>query len=155
MAKNKKIEDLEKLISELTADLQRTRADFENYRKRVDSEKDQARQTGKTKAVLGILPIIDTVEKAIANVPPELSNDPWAMGVKNLHKQLTSQLKTLGVVKVSANPGDEFNPEFHQAIKIDELASGEVEVIDTELQPGYLLDGVVIRYSMVSVTKTT
>ena len=72
MMKNKKAEDLEKEIAELTSDLQRTRADFENYRKRVEAEKQSAHQMGQTKSVMKLLPVIDTIERAVANVPEEL-----------------------------------------------------------------------------------
>ena len=64
MMKNKKAEDLEKEIAELTSDLQRTRADFENYRKRVDVEKQSAHEMGQTKSVMKLLPVIDTIERA-------------------------------------------------------------------------------------------
>ena len=63
MTKNKKSEDLEKEVAELTSDLQRTRADFENYRKRVEAEKQSAHELGQTKSVMNLLPVIDTIER--------------------------------------------------------------------------------------------
>ena len=64
MVKSKKDES-EQIIADLTADLQRTRADFENYRKRVEQEKQSARMTGEASAVLKLLPVIDNIERAI------------------------------------------------------------------------------------------
>ena len=78
MTKRKKDEDYEQQIGELTLDLQRTRADFENYRKRVDAEKQAAQQTGETRAILKLLAVVDTIERAVANVPADLADNAWA-----------------------------------------------------------------------------
>ena len=155
MTKNKtnKTEDLEQQLGDLTLDLQRTRADFENYRKRVEAEKQSAHQMGQAKSVMKLLPVIDTIERAIANVPEELKDNPWAKGVAGLNKQLDKQLKEIGLEKINTKPGTLFNPELHQAVQFDEAAEGEKEVIAEELRAGYTLDGVVIRDAMVKVTR--
>ena len=155
MTKNKtnKTEDIEQQLGELTLDLQRTRADFENYRKRVEAEKQSAHQMGQAKSVMKLLPVIDTIERAIANVPEELKDNPWAKGVAGLNKQLDKQLKEIGLEKIDAKPGTPFNPELHQAIQFDEEAEGDKEVIAEELRAGYTLDGAVIRDAMVKVTR--
>ena len=155
MTKNKakKTEDLEQQLGELTLDLQRTRADFENYRKRVEAEKQSAHQMGQAKSVMKLLPVIDTIERAIANVPEELKDNPWAKGVAGLGKQLDKQLKEIGLEKIDAKPGTPFNPEFHQAVQFDETAEGDKEVIAEELRAGYILNGAVARDAMVKVTR--
>ena len=155
MTKNKakKTEDLEQQLGELTLDLQRTRADFENYRKRVEAEKQAAQDLGQTKAIMKLLPVIDTIERAIANVPEELKDNPWAKGVTSLSKQLDKQLKEIGLEKIDAKSGTPFNPELHQAIQFDESADGDKEVIAEELRAGYTLNGTVIRDAMVKVTR--
>ncbi len=104
MTKNKKAEDLEKEVAELTSDLQRTRADFENYRKRVEAEKQSAHELGQTKSVMKLLPVIDTIERAVANVPEELQDNAWVKGVAGLGKQLDKQLKEIGLEKLTPNP---------------------------------------------------
>ena len=147
------IEEFEQRIGELTLDLQRTRADFENYRKRVEGEKQAAVQMGATKSVMKLLPVIDTIERAIANVPAELADNQWVKGVSGLVKQLEKTLDGLNLKKIDATPGAEFNPEIHQAIQMDEEAEGEREVIAEELQAGYILDGTPIRHAMVKVTR--
>lgn len=151
--KNKQTEDFEQKIGELTLDLQRTRADFENYRKRVEAEKQTAQKVGETKAVMKLLPVIDTIERAVANVPAELAENAWAKGVASLMKQLDKQLKDLGLEKIDAKPGVAFNPEFHQAVQFDDEAEGKTEVIAEELRSGYVLNGEVIRDAMVKVTR--
>lgn len=140
-------------IAELTADVQRTRADFENYRKRVEQEKSVARDAGQTSAIMQLLPVIDNIERAIAHTPEELQENKWAQGVTNLVKQLNTSLEKLNVRRIDATPGVEFNPELHEAIQIDEEAEGEDEVIAEELQAGYTLNGYPIRHAMVKVTR--
>ena len=152
-SKTKKTEDLEQQLGELTLDLQRTRADFENYRKRVEAEKQSAQDLGQTKAIMKLLPVIDTIERAIANVPAELADNAWAKGVAGLSKQLDKQLKEIGLEKIDAKPGTPFNPELHQAVQFDEEAEGDKEVIAEELRAGYILNGAVIRDAMVKVTR--
>lgn len=151
--KTKKTEDLEQQLGELTLDLQRTRADFENYRKRVKAEKQSAHEMGQAKSVMKLLPVIDTIERAIINVPDELQDNAWVKGVAGLNKQLDKQLKEIGLEKIDAKPGTLFNPELHQAIQFDEEAEGDKEVIAEELRAGYTLNGAVIRDAMVKVTR--
>ncbi|HRQ86782.1 MAG TPA: nucleotide exchange factor GrpE [Candidatus Saccharibacteria bacterium] len=140
-------------IDELTHDLQRTRADFENYRKRVDVEKQMAREIGQVSAITKLLPTIDNIERAIAYSPEELKENTWVQGVVGLTKSLEKSLGELGVVRIAAQPGDAFDPELHEAIQFDETASGDQVVIAEELQAGYMFNGAVIRHAMVKVTK--
>ncbi len=140
-------------IAELTLDLQRTRADFENYRKRVDAEKTAAREAGQSSAVLRLLPVIDNIERAIAYTPEDLKDNKWVQGVSGLVKHLEKSLEGLNVARIDAKVGADFNPEFHEAIQFDEDAEGDKEVIAEELQAGYTLNGHVIRHAMVKVTR--
>jgi molecular chaperone GrpE len=153
MTKSKKQIELERHVGELTQDLQRVRADFENYRKRVETEKDQARAAGKAGAILKLIPVIDNIERAIAHTPAELKENTWAKGVAGLVRNLEKSLESLNLKRIDATPGTPFNPELHEAIQFDEEAEGEHEVIAEELQGGYQLGGNVIRTSMVKVTK--
>lgn len=141
------------LVEQLTADLQRTRADFENYRKRVDAEKQNARSAGESMAIVRLLPVIDNIERAISHLPQELQDNKWALGVVGLVKQLEKSLDSLNVKRIEAKPGTTFNPELHEAIQFDEQAEGDQEVIAEELQAGYLLNGQPIRHAMVKVTR--
>ena len=150
---NAKELEFEKKIEELTADLQRTRADFENYRKRVEIEKDQAKELGQTSAILKLLPVIDNIERAISCAPDDLKDNTWAQGVMGLTKNLEKSLSGLNLKKIEAKPGTVFNPELHNAIQFDESAEGDNEVIAEELQAGYLLNNLPIRHAMVKVTK--
>ena len=152
MTKSKKQAELEQQIGELTLDLQRTRADFENYRKRVEADRSATYQHGQSAAVVKLLPMIDNIERAIAHIPADLADNKWAQGVASLVKNLEKSLESLNVKRIDANPGIEFNPELHEAIQVDEEAEGEKEVIAEELQAGYTLAGNPIRHAMVKVT---
>ena len=150
---NKKIAMLEEQIAELTADVQRTRADFENYRKRVEGEKIAARQAGQSAAIMKLIPVIDTIERAITYMPDDLRDNKWAQGVVALTKTLEKSLDGLNVKRIDSSVGAGFNPELHEAIQFDEEATGETEVIAEELQAGYTHDGYPIRHAMVKVTR--
>ena len=153
MAKSKVQENLEQQVGELTADLQRLRADFENYRKRVDAEKLSARQDGEVRAIMKLLPVVDTIERAVTHIPTDIADHQWVKGVAGLVKQLEKSLAELQLAKIDAAQGTVFNPELHQAVQFDEGAAGDTEVIAEELQPGYTLGGAPIRHSMVKVTR--
>ncbi len=154
MAKSKKQEELEQQIGELTLDLQRTRADFENFRKRTEADRAASYQHGQAAAITKLLPVVDNIERAIAHTPPELADNKWAQGVAGLVKNLEKALEGMNVRRIEATPGTAFDPGLHEAIQVDEDAEGEHEVVAEELQAGYLLQGRPIRSSMVKVTRT-
>ena len=153
MPKSNKQDELEQQIAELTADLQRTRADFENYRKRVEAEKTAAREAGQSAAILKLIPVIDNIERAVVHIPDELKENKWAQGVAGLAKNLEKSLDALNLKRIESKSGDVFNPELHEAIQFDEDAEGETEIIEQELQAGYTLNGRPIRHAMVKVTR--
>lgn len=153
MVKNNKNQELEQKIDELTTDLQRTRADFENYRKRVDAEKIMAREAGQINTILRVLPMIDNIERAIAFVPEDLKENNWALGVSGLMKNLEKSLDALNVKRIEAKAGTVFNPDLHEAIQFDDEAIGDQEIIAEEMQAGYTLNGSPIRHAMVKVTR--
>ena len=153
MAKPKKQAELEEKLIDAIADLQRTRADFENFRRRSELDKLSAREAGQTGAILKLLPVIDNIERAIGHMPAELKDDKWAQGVAGLTKNLDKSLEGLNLKRIDAKAGTAFNPDLHEAIQFDEEAEGDSEVIAEELQPGYLLGQTPIRHAMVKVTK--
>jgi molecular chaperone GrpE len=140
-------------LTELTSDLQRTRADFENFRKRAELEKQSARDAGQASAILKLLPVIDNIERAIAHLPDDLAKNAWAQSVTGLVKHLDKSLEGMNVRRIEAKPGTAFDPEIHEAIQFDEAAEGEHEVVAEELQAGYTLNGHPIRHAMVKVTR--
>ncbi len=152
MTLKKSIQDTK--VQELTADLQRVHADFQNYRKRVDAGRAQATKQGELTAIKKLLPVIDTIERATAHIPPELIENQWVQGVAGLTKLLEKTLTDMGVTRIGAGPGTTFDPALHQAIQFDEESTGEQEIITEELQAGYLYKDIPLRHAMVNVKRT-
>lgn len=155
MSKSKKSEseEIEQKIGELTNDLQRTRADFENYRKRSEADKAATYQHGQAAAIKKLLPVIDNIERAITYTPEDIKDHKWVQGIAGLVKNLEKSLESLNLQRIDAKPGREFNPDLHEAIQFDEEAEGDKEVVAEELQAGYVLNGQPIRHAMVKVTR--
>lgn len=154
MAKpSKKETELQEKLQELTGDLQRLRADFENYRKRIDQEKNQLSELSKAATVMKLLPVVDTIERAVAHAPADLAENTWVQGVTSVTKNLEKSLSELGLERIKAVAGTPFDPNLHEAVMMDEDAKGELEVVAEELRGGYTMSGQVIRPSMVKVTK--
>ena len=127
-------------IAELTNDLQRTRADFENYRKQIDAQKATAINLARLGTVEKLLPLLDDIDRAIASTP-ELAP---------LAKSLEKTMKDLSLTKVGAAPGTDFDPDFHDAISMEE-GDGKREVISEVLRDGYFYEGEILRPAMVKV----
>ncbi|MBS7346276.1 MAG: nucleotide exchange factor GrpE [Candidatus Sacchiramonaceae bacterium] len=151
----KKAEIKQKLAEcdDLKLDLQRTRADFENYRKNTENRISSAQKLGEKKAVLQLLPLVDDIERAIAHLPEELRGNQWAENVVKMHKNLDKNLSKIGVEKINAQAGAAFDPEFHEAVQFDESSDGDQEVVAEELRAGYEMNGDVLRVSMVKVAR--
>ena len=140
----KDLEEIAKLArqnSELIGDLQRTRADFENFRKQVELQREQAKTIAKHATISKVLPLIDDMSRAIKAHPDLLAP---------VQKTLDKTLKALNLTPIDSNPGTVFNPEFHNAITMEE-GDGDKEVIAEEFIPGYLYEGEVLRAAMVRV----
>ena len=151
LKKDSKAEKLHTENLELKNDLQRTRADFENYRKNVESRVSNAQNLGEKKAILALIPMVDDIERAISHLPEELAQNAWAQNVVKMSKNLEKNLSKLGVEKIDSTEGTIFNPELHEAIQFDEDSEGEEEVIVEELRAGYTLKGEILRAAMVKV----
>lgn len=151
--KTKRDIEIEQAFADITSDLQRTRADFENFRKRSDNEKEQAKEAGKIGAILNLLPVIDNIDRAIRYAPDDIKDHQWVQGVMSLTKNMDNSLKSMNLARIAATPGTPFNPEFHDAIFIDEESVGDNEVIAEEMQAGYTMNSVPIRHAMVRVTR--
>lgn len=128
-------------IAELTGDLQRTRADFENFRKQVELQKENERKSVRLATVYKVLPLLDDLDRAIATYAE----------LKPLEGSLGKTLKELGLTKIEASTGVEFNPDLHEAVMAE--GDGEREEIGEVLRPGYYYEGEVLRPAMVKVRK--
>ena len=147
--KNKKDKKDEK-IEELTDRLTRQMAEFDNFRKRTDKEKSQMYEIGAKDIIEKILPVVDNFERGIAAVPEEEKSNPFAEGMEKIYKQLMTTLEEIGVKPIEA-VGQEFDPDFHNAVMhVEDEEVGE-NIITEEFQKGYLYRDSVVRHSMVKV----
>jgi len=146
---NREVE-LEQQVGELTADLQRVQADFINYRTRAEEDRQRGIVAGKAAAILKLLPVIDNIERAVTHMPDDLAENSWAKGVSSLGKSLDKSLADMGVTRIEA-VGQPFDPNLHEAISAE--GEGTHEIVSEELRAGYMLDGQIIRHSMVKVTR--
>lgn len=147
--KNKK-DKKDEQIADLTDKLTRHMAEFDNYRKRTEKEKSAMYEIGAKDVVEKILPIVDNFERGLQSVPEEKKDDPFVDGMDKIYKQMMSTLEGIGVKPIEA-VGQEFDPNFHNAVMhVEDESVGENIVVE-ELQKGYTYKGFVVRHSMVKV----
>lgn len=134
-----KIVELSKQNTELLNDLQRTRADFENYRKQIETQKENEKKSAKFATIMKFLPILDDIDRAIATYRE----------LEPVQKSFEKTLETLNLSKIPSEAGMEFNPDLHEAITMD--GEGTKEIISETLRPGYYYGNEVLRPAMVKV----
>lgn len=147
--KNKKDKKDEK-IEELTDRLTRQMAEFDNFRKRTDKEKSQMYEIGAKDIIDKILPVVDNFERGLGAVREEEKEDPFIQGMEKVYKQLMTTLEGVGVKPIEA-VGQEFNPDFHNAVMHVEDENFGENIIAEEFQKGYMYRDSVVRHSMVKV----
>ncbi len=136
-------------IEELTNALKRERADAENLRRRHQEELARLRQAIRSDVVSDLLPVVDNFERALKHVPDELKDNDYIKGVQGVVKQFEKTLSDIGVERIET-VGEEFNPEIHEAVSMEE-GEGDKEIVSDELQSGYKIGDTVIRHAMVRV----
>ena len=147
--KNKK-DKKDEQIADLTDKLTRQMAEFDNYRKRTEKEKSAMYEIGAKDIVEKILPVVDNFERGLQSVAEENKEDPFVQGLDKIYKQLMTTLEGIGVKPIEA-VGQEFNPDFHNAVMhIEDEEAGENVVVE-EFQKGYMYRESVVRHSMVKV----
>lgn len=147
--KNKKDPKDEK-IEDLTDKLTRQMAEFDNYRKRTEKEKTAMYEIGAKDIIEKILPVIDNFERGFQSVEDGKKDDPFVDGMDKVYKQLMKTLEDAGVKQIEAL-GQEFNPEFHNAVMHVESEEAGENIIVEEFQKGYMYRDSVVRHSMVKV----
>lgn len=148
--KAKEIAALKERTEALEDQVRRQMAEFDNYRKRTDKEKEQMFSMGERNVAEKMLPIIDNFERGLATIPAEESESSFAQGMQMIYKQMIEQLAAIGVKPIEC-VGKEFDPDFHNAVmqvETEDYASG---VVAQELLKGYMYRDTVLRHSMVGV----
>lgn len=147
--KNKKDKKDEK-IEELNDRITRQMAEFDNFRKRTEKEKSQMYEVGAKDIIEKILPVVDNFERGLDAVPEEKKEDPFIQGMEKVYKQFMTVLESVEVKPIEAL-GNQFDPNFHNAVMhVEDENFGENEVAE-EFQKGYMYRDSVVRHSMVKV----
>lgn len=146
----KKKDKKDEQIEELTDQVKRQMAEFDNFRKRTEKEKTQMYDMGARSIVEKILPVIDNFERGLAGVPEEEKEDAFVVGMDKTYRQMLTELETVGVTPIEAL-GKEFNPEYHNAVMQVESEEYDSGIVAQELQKGYMYKDSVVRHSMVAV----
>ncbi len=148
--KKKKKDKKDEKIEELTDRLTRQMAEFDNFRKRTDREKSQMYEVGAKDVIDKILSVVDNFERGLGAVTEEEKEDPFVKGMEQIYKQLMTTLEGIGVKPIEA-VGNEFDPDFHNAVMhVEDEEVGE-NIIVEEFQKGYMYRDSVVRHSMVKV----
>ena len=146
----KKKDKKDEQIEELNDKLKRQMAEFDNFRKRTEKEKTQMYDMGAKSIIEKILPVIDNFERGLAAVPEEQREDAFVVGMDKIYKQMLTELDASGVKPIEA-VGQEFDPNFHNAVMQVESEEYDSGVVAQELQKGYMYKDSVVRHSMVAV----
>ena len=149
---DKKQDALKEKIEELEDRVKRQMAEFDNFRKRSEKEKAMMFETGARSVIEKILPVVDNFERGLASVPEEEKESGFAQGMEMIYKQLMTELEKMEVKPIPA-VGEEFNPDFHNAVMQVESEEYESGVVAQELQKGYTYRDSVVRHSMVAVVQ--
>ena len=146
----KKKDKKDEQIEELNDKLKRQMAEFDNFRKRTEKEKTQMYDMGAKSIIEKILPVIDNFERGLAAVPEEQREDAFVVGMDKVYRQMLTELDASGVKPTEA-VGQEFDPNFHNAVMQVESEEYDSGVVAQELQKGYMYKDSVVRHSMVAV----
>jgi len=154
VAEVKDIKKLKKILTEekgkaegYLANWQRTQADFINYKRRSEQEKEEIGKFANAMLLLNLLPILDDLERAFTSIPPHLVKLSWVDGIKLIERKLWASLEAQGLSQIKAL-GEPFDPQLHEAAM---HAKGKDGIVIEELQKGYKLHDRVIRPTMVVV----
>ena len=148
-ALKRQLVEAEEKLAENVQGWQRSLADFQNYKKRVEREDELKKFTLKGDIIKKVLPVLDDLERAMQNRP---ADDSWANGIELIVRKFQNMLDAEGLKRIEAE-GEEFNPNFHEAIShepADGVASGHVIAV---VQNGYMLGERVIRPALVRVAQ--
>jgi molecular chaperone GrpE len=129
---------------------QRARAEFTNYKKRVERELQENREMSMGHALKGVLPIIDDFDRALASVPADIQENPWVSGVSMVQRKLYKLLEENGVVAFDPL-GEMFDPTRHEAIGTDAESDAPSGQVTATMQRGYLIGERVLRPALVRV----
>lgn len=132
---------------------QRSRAEFANYKRRIEAERTELTAGAGAEALKRVLPAVDDFERAWQTRPDELKDNPWVNGVQLVQRKLNAALEQSGITPISVSPGDAFDPNIHEAITHEDSDQFGSEQIIGEVQRGYKLGERILRPALVRVAR--
>jgi len=134
-------------VEQYLANWQRTQADFVNYKRRSEQEREEIGKFANNQLILNLLPVLDDLERAFESITPQVARFKWVEGIRLIERKLQSALEAQGLSQIKAL-GEPFDPNLHEATM---HSKGEEGMVVQELQKGYMLHDRVIRPSIVVV----
>ena len=131
------------------ASWQRSAADFQNYKRRIEQEREELARLANAALIINLLPLMDDLERALQSVDTRLAGMTWLDGLRLIHRKFQALLDMNGVTEIEAD-GQDFDPNVHEAVT---FGPGEDNKVIAVVQKGYRLGGRVLRPAMVVVGK--
>ena len=151
-ALQKDVEEGKRQAQEYLDSWQRERADFLNYKKRIDKDREQAHSNAICDVVQKYLVVLDDLERALKSCPPELEGSIWVEGIEHIYRKLLSLLEQEGVKQMDPKQ-DMFDPTIHEAVVQEENPDHVSGQIIEVISPGYRIGDRVIRPARVKVAR--
>jgi molecular chaperone GrpE len=145
-----RVAQLEKEAAEYKDQWLRAAADYKNFKRRTDQERADLIRGASAGLLLKLLPVVDDLERALSSVTPDVEATPWYGGFKLIPQKLQTVLESEGVTPIEAL-GQDFDPNFHEAVIYEAAGEGQEGKVVGELQKGYKLRDRVLRPTMVKV----
>ncbi|MBI2847045.1 MAG: nucleotide exchange factor GrpE [Chloroflexi bacterium] len=135
--------------------LQKMKADFSNYKRRVEQERDEQQRISNAELIKKILPVLDDFSRALKALPEEEKKAQWTEGVALIERKLQSILEDAGAERIPATSitGQPFDPQQHEAVLYEEVEESQDGRVKAVIQEGYKLRGMVLRPALVVVGK--
>ncbi len=149
--KEEPVKEVSKEEEALSQKYMRLAADFQNFKRRTEKEKTDIYQYANEKIALDIIEVMDNFDRALAHIE-DVQDKGFAEGMEKIYKQLSGVLDKNNIIEIKAE-GEEFDPNFHNAVMTEENPDFESGIVIQAMQKGYTLNGKVIRPSMVKVAR--
>jgi molecular chaperone GrpE len=147
-----RLELAEREATESRTAWQRSAADFSNYRRRTEQQREEELGLANEGLLLKLLAVVDDLDRAVAHVPPELQGSPWVEGINAIDRKLGSLLDSEGVTPIAVEESP-FDPRIHEAVMHEETDEVPDSHVTRELQRGYRIRDRVLRPALVAVAK--
>ena len=147
-----KLEELEKKASEYLDGWQRSRAEFANYKKRIEREQAQTYQNAAGSVLKKFLEVADDLERALKNRPQDQEGAEWAQGIELIYRKILAIMESEGITVMNLD-GQFFDPNFHEAISHEDVEGYQEGQIIEVVKQGYLLGDRVLRPALVRVAR--